>query len=211
MEFNPYDPALHQDPYPVYRRLRDEFPLHYNKELNFWTLSRYADVFDALQKPDLYCSRKGITVGLGEMPAGVSESVPLLIMTDRPRHTQLRALVSRAFTPRRIAALEPRVRSIAGRLLDDFWEQKEADLVRDFSGPLPTVVIAELLGVPAEDQKWFKEKSTAIAQFDPAAPRGIHPAAREAGPAVELARYLSEVLDERRKVPREDLLSALLA
>ena len=211
MEFNPYDPALHQDPYPVYRRLRDEFPLHYNEELNFWSLSRYADVFEALQKPDLYCSGKGITVGLGEMPGDDKGGIPLLIMTDRPRHTELRALVSRAFAPRRVAALEPRVRSIARRLLDDFWEQKEADLVRDFSGPLPTIVIAELLGVPGEDQKWFKEKSTAIAQFDPANPRGIHPAAREAGPAVELAGYFTEVLEERRKVPRDDLLSALLA
>ena len=93
------------------------------------------------------------TVGLGEMPGDDKGGIPLLIMTDRPRHTELRALVSRAFAPRRVAALEPRVRSIARRLLDDFWEQKEADLVRDFSGPLPTIVIAELLGVPGEDQK----------------------------------------------------------
>jgi cytochrome P450 len=83
--------------------------------------------------------------------------------------------------------------------------------VREFSGPLPTIVIAELLGVPAEDQEWFKEKSTAVAQFDPTAPRDSDAAARQLGPAVELARYLAEVLAQRRREPRDDLLSALLA
>ena len=210
MDFNPYDPTLHQDPYPVYRRLRDEFPLHYNSQLNFWTLSRYADVFEALQKPDLYCSGRGVAVGIEGPSETLTADVPLLIMLDRPRHTQLRALVSRAFTPRRIAALEPRVRTIARGLVDAFWEQPEADLVRDFSGPLPTTVIAELLGVPGEDQKWFKEKTTEIAQFDPTNPGSIHPASNESGPAAELAQYLTVVLEERRTQPRDDLLSALL-
>jgi hypothetical protein len=206
LAFNPYDPALHQDPYPVYRRLRDEFPVHHNPELRFWTLSRYDDVLEALQAPDRFISGKGVAVGV---PDGGEEytGVPLLITTDRPRHTQLRALVSRAFTPRRVAQLEPRIRAIARSLLDDVADRREFDLVEGFSGPLPTIVIAEMLGVPASDQKWFKEKSVAVAQFDPTAPRGD----LDRGPAIELGTYLAEVLEQRRREPRDDLLSALLA
>ena len=210
MEFNPYDPELHQDPYPVYRRLRDEFPVHHNPSLRFWTLSRYADVFDALQAPDLLISGKGVTVGIPEHEGRLTSGVPLLITTDRPRHTKLRALVSRAFTPRRVARLEPRIRTIARTLLDNVKGRREFDLVREFSAPLPTIVIAEMLGVPAEDQEWFKEKSTAVAEFDPAKARS-ETLANVLGPATELARYLAEVLEQRRRDPRDDLLSALLA
>jgi cytochrome P450 len=209
VEFEPFDPALHQDPYPVYRRLRDEFPVHHNPRLRFFTLSRHADVLAALQAPELFISGKGVYVGMAaEYDDGkATAEVPLLITTDRPRHTQLRALVSRAFTPRRIAHLEARIRAIARSLLDDVKGRREFDLVREFSGPLPTIVIAELLGVPAEDQEWFKEKSTAVAQFDPTAPRDD----TAIGPAIELGRYLAEVLAQRRREPRDDLLSALLA
>jgi cytochrome P450 len=212
VEFNPYDPELHDDPYPVYRRLRDEFPVHHNPELRFWTLSRYDDVLGALQAPDRFISGKGVMVGVPDVDDDYNPaSVPLLITTDRPRHTQLRALVSRAFTPRRIARLEPRIRTIARSLLDNVKGRREFDLVREFSGPLPTIVIAELLGVPAQDQEWFKEMSTAVAQFDPTRPGGGDLAAKEIGPAIELARYLAEVLAQRRREPRDDLLSALLA
>jgi cytochrome P450 len=210
MDFDPFDPELHRDPYPVYRRLRDEFPVHHNAKLRFFTLSRHADVMDALQDPDLYISGKGVYVGVPEFDDGkLTSDVPLLITTDRPRHTQLRALVSRAFTPRRVALLEPRIRAIARSLLDDVKGRREFDLVREFSGPLPTIVIAELLGVPAEDQEWFKEKSTAVAQFDPRT--AGDPSVRERGPAVEIGLYLAKVLEQRRREPRDDLLSALLA
>ncbi len=212
MEFNPYDRELHQDPYPVYRRLRDEFPVHHNAQLRFWTLSRHADVLAALQAPDLFISGKGVAVGLPDFDDGkATAGVPLLITTDRPRHTKLRALVSRAFTPRRVAHLEPRIRAIARTLLDNLKGRQEFDLVHEFSAPLPTIVIAEMLGVPAEDQEWFKEKSTAVAQFDPSKARGGESEANALGPAVELARYLAEVLEQRRRDPRDDLLSALLA
>jgi hypothetical protein len=212
LDFDPYDAELHQDPYPVYRRLRDEFPVHHNPHLRFWTLSRHADVLGALQAPDLFISGKGVYVGVPEYDDGkLTGEVPLLITTDRPRHTQLRALVSRAFTPRRIALLEPRIRAIARELLDDVKGRREFDLVREFSGPLPTIVIAELLGVPAEDQEWFKEKSTAVAQFDPSVRRDSDAAARQMGPAVELGTYLAEIFAQRRLEPRDDLLSALLA
>jgi cytochrome P450 len=211
VEFNPYDPELHQDPYPTYRRLREEFPVHHNPRFDFWTLSRYDDVFEALQTPDTFISGKGVVVG---MPLGESgtaaAAVPLLITTDRPRHTQLRALVSRAFTPRRVARLEPRIRAITRTLLDNLKGRSGFDLVREFSAPLPTIVIAELLGVPPEDQEWFKEKSTEVAQFDPTKLDRTR-SAEAMKPALELGTYLAKVLEQRRREPRDDLLSALLA
>jgi hypothetical protein len=136
--------------------------------------------------------------------------VPLLIMMDGPRHRRLRGLVSRAFTPRRVAELEPRIRAIARGLLAPLAEKPEADLVAEFSGPLPTIVIAELLGVPTADQAWFKERSTAVAQFDPASAGSVHPSSKVVGAGAELAAYLDERLEERRRAPRDDLLSALL-
>jgi cytochrome P450 len=212
VEFNPYDPELHQDPYPTYRRLREEFPVHHNPRFDFWTLSRYDDVFEALQAPDTFISGKGVMVGMpGRAEDGnTASAVPLLITTDRPRHTQLRALVSRAFTPRRVARLEPRIRAITRTLLDNLKGRSEFDLVREFSAPLPTIVIAEMLGVPPEDQEWFKEKSTEVAQFDPTKLDRTR-SAEAMKPALELGTYLAKVLEQRRREPRDDLLSALLA
>jgi hypothetical protein len=218
VQFDPYDPELHQDPYPVYRRLREEFPVHYEASRDFFVLSRYEDVLAALQDPELYCSGQGLTVGLDvpssdDAAASAAEdparAMPLLIMMDGDRHRKLRSLVNRAFTPRRISELEPRIRKIACELLDDFCHDERADLVRQFSAPLPTTVIAELLGIPTADRDFFKQKSTEVAQFDPAKPGGSHPAS-DYGPAVELAGYLARQFDERRAQPREDLLSALL-
>ncbi len=213
MNFDPYSPTLHEDPYPVYRRLRDEFPVFHNPELSFWALSRYDDVKAGLLDPETYCSGQGITVGLRELKQSGPLAAPLLIMMDGTRHTRMRAIVSRAFTPRRIASLESRIREIGRGLLDAFEGQAEVDLVRGFSAPLPTTVIAELLGVPVSDHEWFKQKSVEVAQFDPAKMRAQ--AGEESlatlGPAIELGAYLSERLAERRTAPRDDLLSALLA
>jgi len=211
MDFNPYDPKLHEDPYPVYRRLRDEFPAHYNDEMNFWTFSRYDDVAAALRDPGLYISSKGIAVGIATPEGGEGAPVvPLLIMMDGEEHKQLRALLSGAFSPRRMAALEPAIRKIAAELIDELVAAENPDLVLEFSNPFPTTVIAELLGVPSADREQFKIWSNAIAQFDPAKPTGVHPSA-ESGPAVELAGYLVNVIEERRQTPRDDLLSRLLA
>lgn len=210
MEFNPYDPDLQQDPYPIYRRLREKYPLHYNEKMKFWTLSRYHDVAAALRNTTQFISSKGIAVGVGRVEADFTQSVPILIMMDPPEHTRLRKLVSGAFAPRRVAALEPAIRQIARTLLDGLGNSPEPDLVRDFANPLPTIVIAELLGVPSEDRDQFKRWSNAVAHFDPANPQGLHPAS-DRGPAFELAGYLANILAERRKAPRDDLLSQLLA
>ena len=210
MEYNPFSPEIREDPYPVYRRLRDEAPAHYNAQLDFWTLSRFADVTEALQHPEIYCSGQGIGVG---MSSEMAEMFPTLIMTDPPRHGHLRALVNRAFTPRRIAGLEERIRGIAVELVEQMQVQAgqgaRCDLVRDFSAPLPTIVIAELLGVPVEDQKMFKERSNALINQEVDPKTGL-PADPNPVAAMELVTYLNRIYDEREKEPREDLMTALL-
>ena len=203
-EFDPYSPALHQDPFPLYKRLRDEQPVFHNEKLDFYALSRWGDVHEAVNDTETYCSSLGVAVG---MPPGPPSDVPMLIMMDPPRHTQLRTLVSRAFTPRRIAELEPRIREIARELIDSF-EGDRVDLVGDFAAQLPTIVIAELLGVPTSDREMFRDKSMQMATFDPLKLQG---AGSELSPVVDLGMYMSEVFAERRARPRDDLISALIA
>ena len=204
--YDPFSRELLSDPYPIYRELRDDFPVWYNEEFDFWTFARFADVLQALEKPQLYSSAQGIAVG---MPSEMTNIFEAVITMDPPRHTQMRTLVNRAFTPRRIAALAPRILEVTTALIDDFIDKGSCDLVGDFAAPLPTIVIAELLGVPVEDQKMFKEKSNALVNQQ-GRPGDVPDPVRLA-PVMELVQYLNEVYDERRKQPRDDLMSALLA
>ena len=202
MDFNPYSPSFRQDPYPVYRRLRDEYPVYHNEELGFFAISRYDDIVAALQDVETFSSSNALGIGA---PKEVLDQIPMMMMLDPPRHGQLRALVNRAFTPRRVAGLEPRIRALARSLVDDFIERGSCDLVEHFSGPLPATVTAELLGVPAEDGLMFKEKSTAIVTQDAKGGGDL-----DFTPAIELMLYMTAAYDERRKQPRDDLMSALL-
>ena len=202
MDFNPYSPSFRQDPYPVYRRLRDEYPVYHNEELGFFAISRYDDIVAALQDVETFSSSNALGIGA---PKEVLDQIPMMMLLDPPRHGQLRALVNRAFTPRRVAGLEPRIRALARSLVDDFIERGSCDLVEHFSGPLPATVIAELLGVPAEDGLMFKEKSTAIVTQDAKGGGDL-----DFTPAIELMLYMTAAYDERRKQPRDDLMSALL-
>jgi cytochrome P450 len=203
MEFNPYSAEFRDDPYPVYRALRDEEPAHYSDKLGFWVLSRYDDVLSAVQDVETYSSAGALSIGA---PKEVLDQIPMMMLLDPPRHHQLRALVNRAFTPRRIAELEPRIRELARRLVDDFIADGSCDLVSKFSGPLPTTVIAELLGVPAEDGLMFREKTTAIVTQDAQGGGEM-----DFTPAIELMMYMAAAYNERRANPRDDLMSALLA
>ena len=141
MEYDPSVPAP-EDPYESYRELRDHHPAYYHAPSDSWTLSRYADVAAALQDPATYSSAHGIGVG---QPEGVAGAFPTIIMMDPPRHTQMRSLVNKAFTPRRIGQMQPRIDRLAHELVDAF-DGPSVDLVHDFANPLPTIVIANLLG-----------------------------------------------------------------
>lgn len=206
IDFNPHSKTLQDDPYATYRKMRDEDPVMHIPDLGFWAVSRHDDVRLALREPDKFSSRRSLD------PDDAYSNVPMIVIMDPPRHGELRSLLNRAFTPRRVTELAVRIREIAVDLIDQFIEAGTCDLWRDLSAPLPTIVIAELLGVPSEDREMFKEKSTALAaNVGPA--MELDPAAMASGshPVMELATYLAGVFDEKRKKPTEDLMGALLA
>lgn len=206
IDFNPHSKTLQDDPYPTYRRMRDECPVLHISALGFWAVSRFEDVRSALREPGKFSSKRSLET------TDAYSNVPMIVIMDPPRHGELRSLLSRAFTPRRVDELAGRIREISTELIDQFIEAGSCDLWRDFSAPLPTIVIAELLGVPAEDREMFKNKSTALASsVGPA--MELDPAALASGshPVMDLAGYLANAFDEKRKNPTDDLMSALLA
>ena len=123
MDLNPFAPENRENPYPMYRVMRDRHPAHWDAGQGVWSLTRFADVAGALQNPALYTSAQGIGGGRDAGSMQMAGNMPMLIMTDPPRHTRLRSLVNRAFTPRRVNALEGRIREIATRLIDDIVDR----------------------------------------------------------------------------------------
>lgn len=206
LSYSPFDPEVIDDPYPLYRELREHAPAYWSPTAGSWVLSRYDDVSTALQDPETYSSAAGIFPTPPEIDM-TELFLPMLIMTDPPRHTQLRRIVSRAFTPRRIADLEPHVATLVDELLDNApagdggW-----DFVAGLAGPLPAIVIADMLGVPREDRDQFRNWSTTLIQSNPT--RG------EFGPGLDAAAalyaYFTQFLAERRASPQADLMTALV-
>ena len=204
MELNPYSHEFHDDPFPVYRALRDHAPSYRNAELGFWALSRYQDVLGALHDPDTYCSRFGITLEQ-------DNPLPMLLTTDPPAHTDLRRLVSRAFTPRRVADLEPEIRALAQRFLAGLVERGVGDLVADYAARLPMDVIARMLGVPEHDEEQLRDWTNALLDRDEGVP-DVTPAGIEA--ATNLYKYFCDFVSERRSAiatgnAPDDLTTAL--
>ncbi len=201
--YDPFDPRVQEDPYPIYAKLRDQAPAYWAEGANTWVLSRYHDVSAALADPASFSSAKGIFPS----PPGVDQSelfLPMLIMTDPPRHTQLRTLVSRGFTPRRIALMEAAIQRTTDHLLEQAPEGPW-DFVADFAGPLPAIVIAELMGVPAEDRDQFRAWSSTLVQANP-----LSGARDGIAAAASLYEYFAGFLAERRNAPKSDLISDLV-
>jgi cytochrome P450 len=165
----------------------------------------YESVHRALHEPETFSSRAAVRGG---------RPLDWLIFFDPPRHTKLRALVLRAFTPRVVAGLEPRIRELAGALLDAVVERGEMDVAADFSVPLPLMVIAEMIGIPTADRPQFRRWSDAILDLAESvactadAPRA---ASAFAAATVEMRAYVSALVAERRAAPRDDLLTRLVA
>jgi cytochrome P450 len=204
--YDPYAYGIHDDPYPTYRVLRDEHPLYRNEERGFWALSRHDDVRRALHDPATYSSAAGVVLEDSPQIDGV------VITTDPPRHTQLRALLSRAFTPRRIAGLEAAVQRVSAELLDGFVETTDSgnpiDLMAAYAKPIPTFAISELLGVPAADRAQLLEWSDAMLVRDPDTDATPPEALAAMG---GMSEYMAELVRERRRRPGDDLMSGLVA
>ena len=134
LAYSPYDYAIHEDPYPTYARLRTEAPVFYNEELDFYAFSRHADVLAAFRDIDRYSNAHGVTLDPAAYGPNAHKSMSFLAM-DPPRHTRMRSLVSKAFTPRRVAELEPQIRALAVRYLDPAVEAGTFDMVGDVADP----------------------------------------------------------------------------
>lgn len=153
LDYNPYAFAVHEDPYETYRRLRDEAPVHRNDDLDFWVLSRFADVLAAFRDHETFSSAGGVALeSRHPLDAGDTGGTRMMIEMDPPDHTVFRRLVSRVFTGNRVAAMEDQVRSTVGGYLDAVAGTGRCDLVRDISGPFPMDVISAVLGIPPEDR-----------------------------------------------------------
>jgi cytochrome P450 len=192
-----YEPGakdFHERAHAIYRELRDAHPVYRDAARGSWALSRYADVRDAASATDLFSSANTrMSLGL----------LPMLTQLDSPRHRELRSLLWKAFTPNRVAALEPRVRAIARELLDVVAAHGGGDLLAEFAAQLPSRVIGELIGIPPGRREAFLEWTEAFIGADPERDW-------EKNPADEIYSEFAKLLDERRGERRDDLMSALI-
>ena len=206
------------NPYPLYHRLRASDPVNWNDRAQSWVLTRYDDVRFALQyDPRLTAER--LTPLLDQLPEEVRADVQALrelLATwmqyyDPPEHTRLRTLVHKAFTPRSVARLHGRIERIVDELLDAAVDGGRMELIGQFAYPLPAIVVAELLGVPPEDRDRFKRWGDDIAEFLEGVGENYPAITRRANRSViALTEYLGGLFAERRREPREDLISALV-
>jgi cytochrome P450 len=186
---------------PVYRWLRAEAPVHRDPSSGLWALSKHADILRVSRDPEVFCSSRGVVVNDPLRLVGALPTPPSIIHLDPPAHNQMRRTVSRAFTPRRIAMLEPRIRELARETLDAVPAGDVFDFVEHVAMPLPMLVIAEMLGVPTGDRATFRRWSDEIiAGAD---------ATTMPGAVAELFAYFHEMVARRRVEPGEDLLSLL--
>ena len=192
------------DPYPVYRELRATSPVCWNEVTNFWALLKYEDIRFVSSNPALFTSTKGVTIPDPHMPSPVQPGS--LIFTDPPRHRQMRKLINSGFTRRRVALLEPKIREIVRGILDGVTADSVHEFAEEIAAPLPTRMIAELIGAPPDDWERFRAWSDAATgtadpeiELDPMVAMG------------QLFEYFQKLIAARRVDARDDLLSVLAA
>ncbi|HTJ76929.1 MAG TPA: cytochrome P450 [Acidimicrobiales bacterium] len=208
---SPMLPENRANPYPIYAFIREHEPVHHAPD-GSWVLTRYDHSAALLRDPRFSTNPARLTSGPDPAAMGPIRQVgsSLMMFLDPPDHTRLRSLVSQAFTPKMVESLRPRIQSLVDELLDAVVERGEMDVIADLAYPLPTVVICELLGVPAADREKFKSWSAdASRMLDGYLDQAAMDKGMVAG--MYLFQYFTDLVDERRRQPREDLLSAMLA
>jgi cytochrome P450 len=205
LHYDPFDVEIDTNPYEVWRRMRDEAPVYRNEQYDFFALSRFDDVEAAHLDPKTFSSAHGTVLEMMSASGGYTNE--MLIFMDPPDHTRLRSLVSRAFTPRRVAELEGRIRELCAGFLDPRRDASRFDFVQDFGARLPAMVIASLLGVPLADQEWAREKIDTVFHIEPGVGM-INDVSLNA--QIELNAYLTAQLEERMSSPRDDMLTDLV-
>ncbi len=204
--YSPYAYEIHEDPYPVYARMRAEAPVYRNDELDFWALSRHEDVLAAFRNLDGFSNASGVSLEPSAFGPDAHRFMSFLAL-DPPRHTRMRSLVGKGFTPSKVAEMEAHIRDIAREHLEPALERGTFDFIADFAGKLPMDVISELVGVPRADRAEIRRLADLVVHredgvFD------VPPAGMEA--AFALVGYYQAMVDERRRSRRDDLTSALL-
>ena len=208
--FDPYDYDFHEDPYPVYTRLRDEAPLFHSERDDFWALSRHADVFAAFRDDVTFSNRMGVTLDASAWSPDAHRVMSFLAL-DGAAQTRIRKLVSAAFTPRRVRELEPQVQRLTEHYLERMFatnaERGTADWIGELAGRLPMDVISEMMGVPVADRDEVRRLADLLVHRE-AGVRDVPPAGMEA--AIELFSYYGDMVRQRRRTPTDDLTSALV-
>jgi cytochrome P450 len=200
--YDPYDVEIDADPYPVFRRLRDEAPLYHNDKYDFYALSRFDDVERGLVDRETYISGRGAILELIkadiEMPPGV------ILFEDPPIHTMHRGLLSRVFTPKKMNALEPKIREFCAQSLDPLVGAGRFDFIRDLGAQMPMRVIGMLLGIPEQDQEAIRDRTDADLRTKPGQPMKYSQDRFVTGEA------FAEYVDWRAEHPSDDLMTELL-
>jgi cytochrome P450 len=203
LHYDPYDFEIDTDPYPIWRRMRDEQPLYYNEQYDFFALSRFDDVEQGLIDWDTYRSGKGSVLELiradFEMPPG------MILMEDPPIHDLHRALLSRVFTPKKMLAIEPKVREFCARSLDPLVGSGGFDFIGDLGAQMPMRTIGMLLGIPESDQETIRDRQAEGLKLEEEAPTIQN---RDA--LSEAVGLFSEYIDWRTEHPSDDLMTDML-
>lgn len=202
VRFDPYDAELIVDPYPMFRRLRDEAPLYYNAQYDFYALSRFADVNKALIDHVTFSSARGAILEL--IKANLDIPSGMLIFEDPPIHDVHRKLLSRMFTPRKIAALEPMIREFCAQLLDPLVGSGRFDFVTDLGALMPMKVISALLGIPEDDQVYIRDRGNAQLRTEAGKPM------RAAEQGLSVGEQFAAYIDWRADNPSDDIMTELL-
>src|SRR5438046_8668654 len=200
--FDPYDVESNADPYPAYERLREDAPLYYNERYDFWALSRHADVHAALLNWQTFSNTRSDILDI--IKAGVALPPGVILFEDPPLHTMHRGLMSRVFTPRRMAALEDQVRQFCVRCLDPLVGSGGFDIVAELASMMPMRVIGMLLGIPAPDQVAVRNKTDANLRTEPGKPMAVKQ--EEVANGAMFADYIGW----RARHPPDDLMTQLL-
>ena len=216
LDYKPNDPAFIADPFPFYRRLRDEDPVHWSPRLSAWVVTRYEDVkricLDATMSSDrLRPFFARLPQAEAQRLADLARYLTLwMVFRDPPEHTRLRRLASKVFNVRSIQALRPQVESLTQWLLDSIGERRQFDFISDFAGPLPAMVIMDMLGAPREELTRLKRLSDEMALFIGSARDASEKYARAAAATREMAAIFRELVTARRAAPQNDLLTELV-
>jgi cytochrome P450 len=200
--YDPYDVGIHADPYPVFRRLREEAPLYHNDTHDFYALSRFEDVERGLVDRETYISGRGAILEL--IKADIDIPPGVIVFEDPPVHTMHRGLLSRVFTPKKMNALEPKIREFCARSLDPLVGGGGFDFIRDLGAQMPMRVIGMLLGIPEADQEAIRDRADAELRTKPGRPMKYSKDKFVSGEA------FAEHIDWRAEHPSDDLMTELL-